>query len=160
MSDARGSSPDASSVVGAAQGQPRSVVIRQWFRHHTVSVVSTVADYAVMVACVELAALRPVPATVVGAVAGAATNFTLNRVFTYHATEEAVGGQTWRYAIVSVASLGLNAGGEALFNGVLGLQYLLARLITSIVVSNFWNYPMQRFFVFSPRPSPSAVPPR
>jgi putative flippase GtrA len=148
------------ALGGAPRTQTRAETVRQWFRHHTVSVISTAVDYIVMVACVELAGLRPVPATLVGAVAGAAANFSLNRVFTYRATDTAVSGQTWRYALVSLASLGLNAAGEELFNGVLGLQYLLARLITSIVVSNFWNYPMQRFFVFSRRRSPTPVPPR
>ena len=131
----------------------------QWARHHLTSVAATVADYSVMVACVELLHLRPVPATVVGALAGAATSFVLARVFTYRVTDAPVAGQTWRYALVSAASLGLNAAGEYVFNGVLGLQYLLARLITSIIVSNFWNYPLQRFFVFSRRRESPLVPP-
>ena len=62
-------------------------------------------------------------------------------------------GHLWRYALVSATSLALNAAGEALFNGVLGLHYLIARILTSVVVSNAWNYPMQRFFVFSRRTS-------
>jgi putative flippase GtrA len=125
----------------------------QWVRHHLSSVLSTVVDYGVMVGCVELLHVRPVPATVFGALVGATTNFTLNRTFTYHATSTAVTGHLWRYAIVSAASLALNAGGEELFNGVLGMHYLLARVITSVVVSNAWNYPMQRLFVFSRRTS-------
>jgi putative flippase GtrA len=52
---------------------------------------------------------------------------------------------------VSAASLGLNAAGEYLFNHVVGLQYMLARLVTSFVVSTAWNYPLHRFFVFSRR---------
>jgi len=146
-------------AAGAARAVSRAT-FRQWIRHHLVAIASTGADYAVMVSCVELAKVRPVPATLVGAVAGAVASFTLNRLFTYHATKEAVSGQGWRYALVSLASLGLNAAGEALFNGVLGLQYLLARLITSVIVSNFWNYPLQRFFVFSPRRSQASAPPR
>jgi putative flippase GtrA len=67
-----------------------------------------------------------------------------------------VASYAWRYAIVSAASLALNAAGEYLFTKVVGLQYLLARLITSIIVSNGWNYPLQRFFVFSPRTASRA----
>jgi putative flippase GtrA len=125
----------------------------QWVRHHLTSVMSTVVDYAVMVGCVELLHVRPVPATVFGALVGATSNFTVNRTFTYHATNTAVAGHLWRYAVVSATSLALNAGGEELFNGVLGVHYLIARIITSVVVSNAWNYPMQRFFVFSRRTS-------
>ena len=53
--------------------------------------------------------------------------------------------------LVSAFSLGLNTGGEWLFHNVLGLQYFGARIIASLIVSIGWNFPMQRFFVFSDR---------
>jgi putative flippase GtrA len=143
-----------------AARRPTSAVVWEWVRHHLTSIVSTVADYVVMVGLVELLHLRPVPATAFGALVGGVTSFTLGRVFTYRATEVAVVGQTWRYALVSGASLGLNAAGEHLFNGILGLQYLVARVITSVIVSNAWNYPLQRFFVFSRRADGSKHPTR
>jgi putative flippase GtrA len=123
----------------------------QWIRHHLAAVGATVVDYLLMVGGVELLRLSPVTATGVGATAGAITSFMLGRLFTYHATNASVGGQTWRYALVASASLAWNVAGEHLFSDVLGLQYLLARIITSVIVSNAWNYPLQRFFVFSQR---------
>ena len=120
-------------------------------RHHAASVAATVVDYLVMVLGVEVLHLRPVAATPIGAFCGAVTNFTLGRRFTYQRTDVPAAGQAWRYAIVSGASLGLNALGEYTFHDVVGLQYMLARVITSVVVSNGWNYPMLRFFVFSGR---------
>jgi putative flippase GtrA len=142
--------------VAGTLGQSSRATFRQWIRHHFVAVLSTAADYVVMVTCVELGHLRPVTATVVGAFVGAFANFSLNRGFTYRAAGAAFSRHLWRYALVSMASLGLNAAGEELFNGILGLQYLIARVITSVIVSNGWNYPMQRFFVFSAgRPAPS-----
>jgi putative flippase GtrA len=125
----------------------------QWLRHHTTALLSTGVDYTVMVTCVEGFGLAPVLATVIGAACGAITNFLVNRSFTYHATRDPGTGQAWRFVLVSAGSLGLNAGGVQLFHGVLGLQYMLARVITSIIVSNGWNYPMLRFFVFSRRPN-------
>jgi putative flippase GtrA len=126
-----------------------SAAFRQWLRHHTTAIVATAVDYVVMIVLVELARVGPVPATAVGALAGALTSFTMGRHFTYHVADVPVRGQAWRYALVSAASLGLNAGGEYLFFHLVGLQYLMARVITSIIVNNAWNYPMQRFFVFS-----------
>lgn len=121
----------------------------QWLRHHVAALVATVVDYAFMVSCVELAGLPPVPATVVGALAGAIVNLTMGLRYTYRVGPGALGPYVWRYALVSGASLGWNAGGEALFHHVLGLRYVLARVLTSVIVSNAWNYPMQRTFVFS-----------
>jgi putative flippase GtrA len=118
-------------------------------RHNWASIAATVADYLVMISCVELLGLSPVAATPFGALTGAVTNFTLGRRFTYKTTDVPAHSQAWRYALVSAASLGLNTGGEYLFNHLLGIQYLLARMISSVIVSNAWNYPMQRYFVFS-----------
>jgi putative flippase GtrA len=118
-------------------------------RHNWASIAATCADYLVMISCVELLGFSPVAATPLGAMSGAVTNFTLGRRFTYKATTVPAQSQAWRYALVSAASLGLNTGGEYLFNHMLGIQYLLARVISSVIVSNAWNYPMQRYFVFS-----------
>jgi putative flippase GtrA len=143
-------------VETPAPSGARRRTLFQWLRHHTTSVLSTVVDYGVMVAAVELGHLRPVLATVIGAFCGALTNFFVNRTFTYHAQAVRVRGQAWRFALVSGTSLALNAGGEYLFHNVLGIQYLIARIITSVIVSNAWNYPMLRFFVFSTRPRKHA----
>jgi putative flippase GtrA len=136
----------------------RRATLAQWARHHVAAIAGTAADYSVMVGCVELGRLPPVTATVLGALTGAVVNLTLGLRYTYRVPPGAVGSYAWRYALVSAASLGWNAAGEALLHGVLGLQYILARVITSFVVSNAWNYPMQRFFVFSiPRSSPTVA---
>jgi putative flippase GtrA len=145
-------------VAATAPARRSSATAWEWVRHHISSILATIVDYGAMIACVELLGVRPVPATVLGALAGGVTNFVLARIFAYRATEAAVAGQSWRYAIVSAASLALNAAGEQLFNGILGLQYLVARVITSVIVSNAWNYPLQRFFVFSRRPDGSQHP--
>jgi putative flippase GtrA len=142
--------------VPAADGGPPPSGFRQWVRHHTASLISTAVDFIVMVACVELLAVRSVPATIVGALCGAVTNFTLGRRFIYPGAERPVAPAAWRYVLVSAVGLALNALGEHLLNNVLGVQYLLARLITSVLVSNGWNYPLQRFFVFSPRTATRA----
>lgn len=135
-------------------GSPGGLAARWlWVRHYLAAIAATAVDYATMVALVELGHLDPVPATALGALAGAATNFTMGRVFTYRVADHPVGGQVVRYVLVSAASLVLNSGGEYLFNHVLGLQYLVARLVTSFVVSTAWNYPLHRFYVFSRRPT-------
>jgi putative flippase GtrA len=118
-------------------------------RHHAASIIAAVVDYLVMILGVEVLHLGPVAATPIGAFLGAVTNFTLGRRFTYRRTEAPAVGQAWRYAIVSGTSLGLNTAGEYLFHDLVHIEYLLARVITSVIVSNAWNYPMQRYFVFS-----------
>jgi putative flippase GtrA len=134
-------------LADAAPERPKG--FWQWMRHHAAAVAATVVDYLVMILGVEVLHLPPVAATPIGAFCGAVTNFTLGRRFTYRRTDVPAAGQAWRYAIVSGASLGLNTAGMYLFHDVVHIEYLLARVITSVIVSNAWNYPMQRFFVFS-----------
>jgi putative flippase GtrA len=139
-------------------------VFQQWLRHDAAALISTGVDFAVMVIAVETGHLGPVLATVVAAACGATCNFLLGRYFTYRVRERSAAGQVWRYGLVSAISLALNAAGEHLLHVVAGLQYLLARVITATVVATGWNYPLQRFFVFSaggtatPR-RPSGSPP-
>jgi putative flippase GtrA len=139
----------------ASPATPSRALIAEWFRHHAAAVLATVVDYGTMIAGVELAGLTPVAATPIGALAGAITSFTANRYFTYRgASGVRARGQAWRYALVSGVSLGLNTAGEWLFHHVWGVQYMLARVITSIIVSNVWNYPTMKLFVFSTGPKP------
>jgi putative flippase GtrA len=125
-------------------------------RHATTSIMATIVDYLTMIVLVSFAGMRPVPATAIAASAGAVTSFTFSRYFTYHATHVAAGHQMWRFVLVSGSSLGLNTLGEYLLHDRVGLQYILARVITSLTVSCGWNYPMLRFFVFSGRPPSHA----
>jgi hypothetical protein len=51
---------------------------------------------------------------------------------------------------VSAGGAGLNATGEHLLHDLARVDYLLARCFVAAAVSLFWNFPMQRRFVFSP----------
>jgi putative flippase GtrA len=130
-------------------GPARPAGFWQWMRHNSASLIAAAVDYLVMILCVELGGLGPVAATPIGAFSGAVVNFTLGRWFTYKTTEVSAPRQALRYTLVSAGSLGLNTAGEYLFHRVLGLEYVLARVISSVIVSNAWNFPLQRYFVFS-----------
>ncbi len=123
-------------------------------RHQVAAIVATGVDFAVMIAAVSLVGLSPVMGTVMGAGSGAVTNFVLGRNWAFEARHSPPTGQAVRYALVSATSLGLNASGEWLFTAVLGLNYVLARVVVAAAVSVLWNFPLQRFFVFaSKRPA-------
>jgi putative flippase GtrA len=124
----------------------------QAVRHAMTSLMATGVDYLTMIVLVSMAGVKPVPATAIAATAGAITSFTFNRHFTYQATDVAARRQVWRFLLVSGSSLALNTVGEYLLHDRVGLQYILARVVTSTIVSGGWNYPMLRFFVFSGQP--------
>ncbi|HEY2745242.1 MAG TPA: GtrA family protein [Polyangia bacterium] len=130
-------------------------------QHQLSSLVATGADYVVMIALVSLCGLSPIWGTVIGALFGAVTSFTLGRRWVFDAQKGDLGGQALRYAMVSALSLCCNAGGEWLLLRV-GLQYIVARVVTSAIVGIGWNFPMHRHFVFRPDggkpPATTAAP--
>jgi putative flippase GtrA len=120
----------------------------EWIRHHTGSFLATCVDFAVMIALVEILDVGPVAATATGALAGALTSFLLGRSWVFRAEASASTGQAIRYALVAMASLALNSGGEHVLVQA-GLGYVKARVIVAVAVSNLWNYPLHKFFVFA-----------
>jgi putative flippase GtrA len=141
---------DAASPVPEAGDRAKRTIsaIKLLGKHQLASIVATIVDYSVMIAMVSVLGLTAVEGTVIGASTGAITNFTMGRHFTFHATRGNARSQLVRYLLVSAASLGWNALGEHLLANLLGLQYILARLITGTLVGFIWNYPMHRYFVF------------
>ena len=126
----------------------RWATIQTFLRHQAASAVATVIDFAVMIALVEGLTFSPTLATALGSLAGALANFLLNRRWTF----AVAGGNPWRqglrYAAVAGSSLGLNVLGVHLLRDVLGLLYIAARVVVSLLVGFFWNFPLHRRFVF------------
>lgn len=139
---------DSSPPIAIPAERPRARLLTLIGRHQLASVVCTGVDFGVMVLAVESVGLRPFLATLLGALCGGITNFHLGRRWIFEAHEDAAGPQAIRYALVSGASAGLNALGEYVAHDVLGVQYVGARAIVAVLVSLFWNFPMQRHFVF------------
>ena len=116
-------------------------------RHQAAALAATALDFLVMTGLVEGPGVRPSAAALLGSAAGALFNFQASRRWVFPGSERAWGGQALRYGLVS--------GGSALWNALgveagqaLGVSYLLARVLTAVLVSFLWNFPMHRSFVF------------
>jgi CDP-diacylglycerol--glycerol-3-phosphate 3-phosphatidyltransferase len=143
--------PDVVAIASRRRG-----LLATFGRHQVGSVVATLIDFAIMSALVSGLGMPPALATGIGAAAGGVTNFTLGRRWIFRASRAPAGMQAWRYALVSLVSLSLNAAGEYVLHDRFGVQYLLARVIISICVSVCWNFPLQRTFVYG-RGQPQAT---
>ena len=117
-------------------------------RHQVGAAASTVIDFGLMIALVQLAGVSADLGTAAGAVAGGVLNFIISRrwIFRGHAGHWAT--QAVWYVVVSGSGAGLNVLGEHLLHDVAGVQYLAARVVVSFAVGLLWNFPMQRRFVF------------
>lgn len=101
--------------------------------------------------------------TAIGAIAGGILNCILNYRFTFRASDCPWKAVIVKYSLVWCGSMLLNSGGtEALYYVLsrwhwldsIGFKpdgfYAAARLTVSILVSWFWNFVMQRYFVYRP----------
>lgn len=114
-----------------------------------VGVAAAAVHFGVLIALVELAGIRPVPATLAGYVAGGIVSYALNRRHTYKSDrphEEA----GWRFAVVAGVGFLLTSAFMYLLHDVAGLYYLFAQVLTTGVVL-IWSFLAHRLWTFGGR---------
>jgi putative flippase GtrA len=122
--------------------------VRSFSRNTLVSLLTTALDFGVLVALVELAGVHYVLATWIGTLVGALSNFTLNRYWSFRATEAAAETQLARFIPVQAGASALQTGGVWLLTRFAGVTYVGSKLAAAILVYLLWNYPLNRLFVF------------
>jgi len=90
-------------------------------------------------------------AAAMAAVAGAVTNFVINRQWTFAATEQSALVQALRYAAVSLLTFLCLRGLLWWFIEVLGMGMRIAWLPAKILAFLMCSYPLQRSWVFRTR---------
>jgi putative flippase GtrA len=90
-------------------------------------------------------------ATFIAALAGAATNFTLNKYVAFRDRSPISLGQVARFDFVAVVAALLMAGAMKLATANLGVPVVAAKLACAAVVFAIWTYPAQRHLVFARR---------
>ncbi|GAB2572832.1 GtrA family protein [Spirosoma areae] len=113
------------------------------------SLLASAVDFLITIVGVSLWHSWYLSASLTGAVCGGLVNFVIARAWTFTASNQPVGLQFWRFVLVWLGNTGLNASGLFVATQVLGVQYLLAKLIISILVGVSYNYFFQKDFVFS-----------
>jgi putative flippase GtrA len=126
----------------------RPTFLQSFSRSQVSSFTATLADFALLFGLVEIFHVWYVLATAIGALAGAITNFLMNRHWSFEATHGHPGHQLFRYSVVSVGSLILNTGGVYLATDYGGIHYAISVAVVSLVVGFAFNFPLHRHYVF------------
>ena len=121
---------------------------RRFLQAQAAAAVGTAADFVVTIACVEGLHAWYLPATVLGNVAGGVVNFYLGRYYVFRAPQQPVPAQGFRYFLVWLGSMLLNAAGVYLFTQGLHVPYLYGKVAVSLAVGVGFNYFLQLYFVF------------
>ncbi len=109
---------------------------------------ATVADFGSLTFSVQVLHVFYPYGVAIGAFLGALVNFVINRHWAFEAHEQPLPGQALRYAVVSTGSLLLNTFGVYLVTEKFALFYLASKIVIAIGVGVFFNYPLQKYFVY------------
>jgi putative flippase GtrA len=128
--------------------QSRPSFLASFSRSQVSSIAATLIDYGVLFSLTEVFHVWYVISTAAGALAGAIANFLLNRHWSFEATYDSAHQQAGRYALISGISLLLNTGGVWAMTEYFKIHYSISVVSISILVGLFFNFPLQRGYVF------------
>jgi putative flippase GtrA len=121
--------------------------MKVFLKGNAASVVASLCDYSIAIFLKEIVTVQPLAASIIGTIIGGIINFCICRYWVFSANESSIYFQSKRYLLTWSGNLLLSALGVYLLLGA-GLNYVLAKLITSVMVVITYNYPLQKKYVF------------
>ncbi len=136
--------------------------IFMFLRSMVTSQISTYIDFICSFVLFAWVNLGPATSACLGSIAGGVVNCVTNYKFTFKIKECSYFAIGVKFFLIWLGSLLLNTYGTVLLNNLFSMSHLLdswhfsadaifatARVSTSLLVSVFWNFLLQRYFVFS-----------
>jgi len=112
------------------------------------SVLATGVDFVVTILLVQVAGAPYLAGSATGTISGGAANFLISRNWVFNAQEKKWAAQLPRFMLVWIGSLILNVSGLYLLTHFTGMNYLLSKIIVAVLIAVFYNYVLQKRFVF------------
>jgi len=120
-----------------------------FLKANVASLAASGIDFLMTVLLVQYGGVEVVVAAATGTITGGIVNFLIGRHWVFRAGDERAVRQAWKYTLVWTGNLFLNTGGVYLLAEGAGLHYAASKVITSLLVALLYNYPLQKYFVFS-----------
>ena len=114
-----------------------------------VGVIAAIVHYGLLIALVELAGWRAVPATQLGYIGGGIVSYGLNRQHTYR-SDRPHDEAGWRFALVAAVGFGITFAVMHLLVERLALPYFPAQIGTTLVVL-VWSFVAHKYWSFGQR---------
>jgi putative flippase GtrA len=141
--------------------------MRSFLKAQASSLIASLADFSVTFLLIHVCRVWYLSASVLGTVTGGMVNFLINRNWVFNAKSEETSGisghtaylypeknkplgiQAFRYLLVWLGNVALNAAGVFLLTHYGNITPVLSKVIVSLVVGFSYNYLLQKRFVFS-----------
>ncbi|WP_025142703.1 GtrA family protein [Pedobacter jeongneungensis] len=113
------------------------------------SLMASATDFGITIIAVNLFGLWYLAASIIGTISGGVVNFFVNRKWVFQSRSKEVKGQVFRYILVWAGNLAIVTAGVFIFTHFFNLNYVLAKVVSSVLTGISYNYIMQRQFIFS-----------
>ncbi|WP_374166717.1 GtrA family protein [Arcticibacter sp. MXS-1] len=120
----------------------------KFLKAQVASLSGTIVDFLTTLVSVELFHVWYVAANIAGNVCGGITNFYLGRNWVFNSRDKKVYVQGIRYIMVWGGSIALNTSGVFALTHFLEINYIISKVVVSLVVGFSYNYFLQNYFVF------------
>jgi len=113
------------------------------------SLMASATDFGITIIAVNLFGLWYLAASIIGTISGGVVNFFVNRKWVFQSKSKEVKWQVFRYILVWAGNLAIVTAGVFIFTHFFNLNYVLAKVVSSVLTGISYNYIMQRQFIFS-----------
>jgi putative flippase GtrA len=113
------------------------------------AIIGSLVDFLFTILLVEGFHIWYVSGNLAGNISGAVTQFIIARNWAFHAEHGKISAQVIKYILVWAGNLLLSAGGIYFFTHFIKCNYLVSKIITSVLLGLTYNYFMQKKFVFA-----------
>lgn len=122
--------------------------IRTFAKAQVTAQVATLIDFALSLVLAEGLGMWYVTASFLGALSGGISNCAMNYRWVFNAEELKKGSVAWKYMIVWTGSIVLNTLGTYALTELSSQYFMFAKVVVAVIVAIFWNYQLQRLFVY------------
>jgi putative flippase GtrA len=113
------------------------------------SLIASAIDFGVTVIAVNLFGWWYLAASITGTVSGGMVNFYVNRKWVFESQSTAIKWQILKYILVWAGNLAIVTAGVFILTHFFNLNYVLAKVFSSVLTGISYNYIMQKQFIFS-----------
>lgn len=110
------------------------------------SLVASAVDYLITITSVQIFSTNPVIGGAMGTTGGGVINFLIGQYWVFVSKSASGYVQGLKYLLVWCGNIALNATGMYLFTKS-GSHYIIAKVVTSLLVAVAYNYPLQKYYV-------------
>jgi putative flippase GtrA len=113
-----------------------------------ISLLATCVDFGVSFLLVKVLGAPYLVGGATGTIVGGVTHFMISRSWVFSAQEKKWTTQLTRYMLVWIGNLFLNVSGLYLLVHFAGMNFIIAKIAIAIGVAVFYNYTLQKRYVF------------